>query len=64
MPMGILLGCSTSSRSTIKRNELAGVDQSVRSLVMERVLEEQTQLKEAEEKSEMFAEEKAGRSNA
>lgn len=64
VPMGILAGCSTSPRSTVKRNELSDADQSVRSLVMERVLEEQAQLKDAEKKSEMLAEEKAGHSNA
>ncbi len=64
MPMGILLGCATSSRSSIKRDEVADVDQSVRDLVMERALEEQAELREAQGKGESLAEEKAGNANA
>ncbi len=64
LPMGMLSGCANSSRSSVKQDELSGVDQSVRGLVMERVLEEQAELREAQEKSATLAEEKAENSNA
>ncbi|GEM_PF-2737004 len=64
LPMGILSGCASSRSSSVKQGELSGVDQSVRGLVMERVLEEQAELREAQEKSATLVEERAGNSNA